>query len=44
MYHAPVLRSQLLVLGVFGDYGQGGGGTDDPRPVRVVDRFELHME
>jgi hypothetical protein len=41
-YHAPVLRSQRLELGVFGDYGQNGNDVP-PQPPRV-DGFELRLE
>ncbi len=44
IYNTPVLRSRHLELGVFGDYGQGGGDDVVPTPVRVVDRFELHLD
>jgi hypothetical protein len=44
VYHRPVLRSQRLELGIFGDYGQGGGDDIGPRPIRVIDRPELHMD
>jgi len=45
IYHVPVFRSQRLELGLFGDYGQGGGGevVVPPTPVRVVDFFEIHQ-
>jgi len=42
IYHPPVLRSQQIELGVFGDYGQDGDVV--PQPVRVVDRFEVHLD
>jgi hypothetical protein len=35
-YQKPVLRSQGIQLGVFGDYGRDGGA--------VVDTFELHLD
>jgi hypothetical protein len=41
-YQAPVLRSQRLELGVFGDYGQDGNDVP-PQPPRV-DGFEAHMQ
>ncbi len=43
-YPAPVLRSQRLALGVFGDYGQGADDSGVPRPNRVVDQFEVHLD
>jgi len=44
-YSTPVLRSQRLELGVFGDYGQGGGeGEVTPRPTPAIDRFEIHLD
>jgi hypothetical protein len=47
IYSTPILRSQRIKLGVFGDYGQegGGGGTNiDPVPIKIIDTFELHLE
>jgi len=43
-YTKPVLKSQKMELGVFGDYG-GDDGTDDPiKPIGDVERFRLRME
>jgi hypothetical protein len=44
VYQAPVLRTRTLQLGVFGDYGQGGGDDHEPRPIRVVNGFELTLD
>jgi hypothetical protein len=44
IYSTPVLQSHHLDLGVFGDYGQGGGADVVPTPNRVVDHFELHLD
>jgi hypothetical protein len=43
VYHTPIVHTQKLTLGVFGDYGQGGE-VNPPQPNRVVDRFEMHMD
>lgn len=46
-YTTPTLHSQRIKFGVFGDYGQegGGGGTNiEPRPIKIIDTFELHLE
>jgi hypothetical protein len=47
-YFKPECRCQTVQLGVFGNYGGGvdddGTGTVDPRPVRVIDGFRLHMD
>jgi hypothetical protein len=48
IYAAPTLTSHRLQLGVFGNYGDGDGGSggdiDPPAPIRVIDRFQLHMD
>ncbi len=44
IYSKPVVNTRKLELGVYGDYGQGTGGDITPAPVRVVDRFEMHMD
>lgn len=44
VYHTPIVHTQQLTLGVFGDYGQGGNIETPPQPNRVVDRFEMHMD
>jgi hypothetical protein len=47
-YKVPVLRTQRLELGVFGDYGQDDGGDGSthvvPVPIKIIDGFELHLE
>jgi hypothetical protein len=48
-YSTPVLRSQQIRLGVFGDYGQDGGHHHrdhdaPPQPLRVVGSFDLHLD
>lgn len=44
-YSAPKLNVQDMKLGVYGDYGNGGGdGDGGNRPVKIVDRFDIHME
>ncbi|MEZ4387924.1 MAG: hypothetical protein R3D98_10190 [Candidatus Krumholzibacteriia bacterium] len=44
-YIAPQLNVQDMKLGVFGDYGNGGGDDGgNVRPIRIVDRFEIHMD
>lgn len=44
IYHPPTLTTRTLQLGVFGDYGQGGGDDHEPRPIRVVNGFELRLD
>lgn len=44
VYQTPTLRSRRIVLGVFGEYGDGGGAVDPPAPPRIIDGFELHMD
>ena len=44
-YTAPALSVQEMKLGVFGDYGNGGGDDGgDVRPIRVIDRFDIRMD
>jgi hypothetical protein len=47
LYLKPELNRQLVQLGVFGDYGSGGddgGGDVIPTPIRIIERFQLHMD
>ena len=46
LYLKPELSRQLVELGVFGNYGDGGGGDGDviPGPIRIIERFQLHMD
>ncbi len=43
-YQKPVLKTNKIELGVFGDYGGGKGGEIDPSPVDVIRDLQLHME
>ncbi len=44
-YRKPELKTQKVELGVFGDYGNGGGGGNvDPSPVRIINDLRFHME
>lgn len=42
-YSKPELKTTKIELGVFGDYGNGGNGTD-PAPIRVINDLDLRME
>jgi hypothetical protein len=43
-YTTPQLTAMEMQLGVFGEYGDGGGGGDDIPNIRVVDRFNIRMD
>ena len=43
-YTKPLLNSRKVELGVFGDYGEGDGGNDDPRPIKIIPYDNLHLE
>ncbi len=44
-YSKPELKTRKIELGVFGDYGDsGGGGKVDPSPVVIIDDLQMHME
>jgi len=45
-YTKPEIKTRTIELGVFGDYSDGGdgGSTINPKPVRVIEEFDLHME
>ena len=43
-YTKPLLKSRKVELGVFGDYGDDGGGDDDPRPIKIIPYDNLHLE
>jgi hypothetical protein len=46
VYIKPELASQVVQLGVFGNYGGGDGGDGGsvPTPIRIIERFQLHMD
>jgi len=39
IYLPPVIRSEPIELGVFGNYGEGGGNVDPFHPVRESTRL-----
>jgi len=43
-YMTPTMRTQELKLGVYGNYGDDGGGDDGHHPIKYVERFQLRME
>ena len=43
VYQTPTVRSQKIVLGVYGSYGDGGT-VDPPAPRPSGDKFELHLD
>lgn len=47
VYSKPQFKSVKVQLGVFGDYGSGGGtpgGDDSPGPVKVTNPFDFTIE
>ena len=44
-YSTPELVCQEMQLGVFGNYGDdGGGGSSDPSPIKIIERFQMRMD
>lgn len=44
-YTTPEVHCQQVELGVFGNYGDGGGGVaDDPTPIKIVDGMQMRMD
>jgi len=47
-YVKPVLNTKAIALGVFGNYGQpdpsGGGGDVEPKPIKIINSRQLHMD
>ena len=44
VYQSPKLCCQEMLLGVFGNYGDGNGGGDDITPIKVVERLQMRMD
>lgn len=44
-YSTPEVICQQMQLGVFGNYGDdGGGGNDDITPIKIIERFQMRMD
>ena len=44
-YSTPELVCQEMQLGVFGNYGDNGsGGSDNPSPIKIIERFQMRMD
>jgi hypothetical protein len=47
-YRKPELKTKVIELGIFGEYGAGGdvpgGGDGGPRPVKITNPFDYMID